>query len=108
MSNLILELTDKNFNEAVSQETPILVDFWAPWCGPCRAFAPILEEVAQNSAGRLRVGKLNVDDHPQVAARYEIMSIPTLLLMQKGNIITRLVGATSKSALTASLDQALG
>ncbi len=107
MSNLIFELTDKNFDETVSQETPILVDFWAPWCGPCLMLAPVIDEVARSYAGRLRVGKLNVDENPHTASRYGVQSIPTLALIHQGKIITHTVGALSKSALTASLDKAL-
>ncbi len=93
----LLELTDSNFDaEALQADKPVLVDFWAPWCAPCRMVAPVIEDLAGSYSGRLKVGKLNTDDNPNVASRYGIMSIPTILLFKNGEIADRIVGAAPK------------
>jgi len=98
-------VTDSTFDEEVARsDTPVLVDFWAEWCGPCLAIAPILEEIAAEKAGSLRVVKLNVDDNVATARRFEVMSIPTLILFKGGEIQARIVGAKGKTALLSDID----
>lgn len=98
-------VTDESFEEQVRlSDVPVLVDFWAEWCGPCKMVAPILDEIATEKAGALRVVKLNVDDNVRTAQRFEVMSIPTLLLFKDGEVRARLVGARSKSALLSAID----
>ena len=105
MSENIREVSDQSFEEEVLQaDRPVLVDYWAEWCGPCKAIAPILEEIAEEYGERLRVAKLNIDDNPDVPARYGIRGIPTLMLFKNGNVEATKVGAVSKSQLTAFLD----
>ena len=105
----ILTGTDAAFDETVnSSEVPVLVDFWAEWCGPCKMIAPVLEEIAKEQAGKITIVKLNVDDNPDTARRYEVMSIPTLMLFHKGELEKRLVGARSKSQLMAEIAQFIG
>jgi len=105
MSDLIKSVSDASFDADVIQSAqPVLVDYWAPWCGPCKMIAPILEEVATQYAGRLTVAKLNVDDNQDTAAKYGIRGIPTLMLFKNGQAAATKVGALSKSQLTAFLD----
>ena len=101
-------LTGTTFDEEVaSSPVPIVVDFWAEWCGPCRLVAPVLESILADHAGKIRVAKLNVDDAPDVARRYEIMSIPTLLVFQDGIPKKRLIGAKGKAQLVSDLEEFL-
>src|SRR5689334_10816651 len=101
-------LTDASFQQEVLNASgpPTLVDFWAPWCGPCRVVGPIVEQLAAESGGRYRVAKMNVDDNPMTASRYQIASIPTMLIFKDGAIIDRIVGAHPKQEIVARLNQA--
>jgi len=105
----IITLAQENFAKEVTESTgPILVDFWAEWCGPCKMLAPILDELAAEYEGRVRIGKVNIDEHAPLAAQFNIQSIPTLLLFNKGQVTEQLVGLRSKRDLKARLDQVAG
>lgn len=99
----IMTLTQDNFDAAVSGELPVLVDFWASWCGPCRMFSPIVEEFAKENEGKVLVGKVNVDEEPELARRFRIMSIPTAMFFRGGAAERTLVGLQPKEALEALL-----
>jgi thioredoxin 1 len=99
MSEHVVELTETSFDTTVKGDKPVLVDFWAVWCGPCRQVAPVVESLAQKWGERAVVAKLNVDDVPSVAERYQVMSIPTLMLFKNGQVVERVVGAASQAAL---------
>ena len=104
MADNITTLTDTNFNEEVKgSDQPVLVDFWAEWCGPCKMIAPILEEIATEQEGKIRIGKLNVDDAPATAQQFQVMSIPTLILFKDGEVQKRVVGARGKGQLLEEL-----
>lgn len=106
MSANITTLTDSTFDEVVgASEKPILVDFWAEWCGPCKMIAPILEELAVEQADKFTIGKLDVDTNVSTATKYSVMSIPTLLLFKDGQVVARLVGAKPKGALLQEITQ---
>jgi thioredoxin 1 len=100
-----MHLTDDSFeDEVIKSSDPVLVDYWAEWCGPCKMIAPILEEIASEYDGRITVAKLNIDDNPQTPPKYGIRGIPTLMLFKDGNVEATKVGAVSKSQLTAFID----
>ena len=102
------EITDKNFeSEVIKAELPALVDFWAPWCGPCRALAPVLEAVSDKYTGKVKFGKVNTDENPAVAGRFGIMSIPTLIIFRQGKEIDRSVGYQSPEELSRKIDKLL-
>ncbi|HJV08616.1 MAG TPA: thioredoxin [Acidimicrobiales bacterium] len=100
MAGNLLELTNETFDEEVgASEVPLIVDFWAEWCGPCRMVAPVLEQIANENAGKVRLAKLNVDDAPAIAQRYSIMSIPTIMVFKDGVMKKKIVGAKGKGQL---------
>ena len=107
MSRIIV-LNDENFeNEVLNSETPVLVDFWAQWCGPCRALAPVIEEIAEEYGDKLKVGKLNVDENPGAPSAFEIRSIPTLIVFKDGAVVDRVVGALPKNQIVDLVNTAL-
>lgn len=109
MAGSVVELTDGNFQqEVLSSSQPVLVDFWAPWCGPCRSIAPIIEQLATEYAGGVKVGKVNIDDNPMAASNYGVASIPTLMIFKGGEVVDRFVGVQPKNRLQAALDAAKG
>ena len=104
MSEKIADLTTADFKTTVAAATtPLLVDFWAPWCGPCKAIAPILEEIATEMDGQVKIAKVNIDDHDTIAAEYGIRAIPTMLLFKGGKVVEQIVGMMPKAALKAKL-----
>ena len=108
MADGIVTLTSSTFDETVnSSSTPILVDFWAEWCGPCKMIAPILTEIAGEKSGSLTVAKLNVDDHGDIASRFSVMSIPTMLLFKDGEVVKQMVGAMPKARLLEEISEFL-
>jgi thioredoxin 1 len=108
MAGNVVEFTDNNFqSEVLDSQQPVLVDFWAPWCGPCKMLTPTIEELANDFQGKVRIGKLNTDDNPQTASGYGISAIPTVLLFKGGSIVDRFVGVTPKAKMSASLNSHL-
>ena len=108
MGENVLEFTDSNFNSEVLQSgIPVLVDFWAEWCGPCKAIAPTVGEIANDYNGKIKVGKVNVDTNQKIAMEYGIRSIPSLLIFKGGTILYQVVGSVQKDSITKLLDEAL-
>jgi thioredoxin 1 len=104
----ITEVGDGNFEtEVIQSALPVLVDFWAPWCGPCKSIAPIVEELAGEYEGRLKIAKLNVDDHPATASRYGIRGIPNLIILKGGTVKEQIIGAVAKSRLVSAIEKAI-
>jgi thioredoxin 1 len=108
MSYEPVHVTDATFNDVVSKNPVALIDFWASWCGPCQALAPTIQELAKELAGRVSVGKLDVDENPETAERFQVFSIPTVLIMKGGNEVDRIVGCVPKKYIEAALKKHLG
>ena len=105
--DMALELTDANFEELVmNSDKPVLVDFWAPWCGPCRMIGPVIEELASENTGTFRVGKVNVDDNGSLAMNYNVSSIPAIMIFKGGQLVQQFMGVQSKEKLQQALDEA--
>ena len=108
MAGVVQEFSDTNFEQEVTKSTtPVLVDMWAAWCGPCRLIAPMVEELAGTYQGKMKMGKVNVDDYPQLAGQFGIMNIPTLLLFNGGKEVDRIIGVVPKDELTRRIDKVL-
>jgi thioredoxin 1 len=108
MAGNTVEFNDANFEqEVLKSELPVLVDFWAPWCGPCRMIAPSIEALSTEYAGKVKIGKLNSDDNPDVSAKFGIRSIPTLLIFKNGEVVNQLVGALPKDKIAEQLNRAI-
>ncbi len=107
-STNVTHVTDSSFEqEVLKSPQPVLIDFWAPWCGPCKAIAPIVEELANEYSGKLKVVKINVDDNPQTASRYGVRGIPNLLIIKDGQVKDQIVGAVPKTHMVRAVDSAL-
>ena len=108
MSENITNVTDANFEtEVINSDTPVLLDYWAEWCGPCKMIAPILEDIASEYNGKIKVAKINIDDNPATPAKYGVRGIPTLMIFKSGSIEATKVGALSKSQLSAFIDSTI-
>ena len=107
-SDKLVTITDSNFEaEVLKSSEPVLIDFWAPWCGPCRAIAPLVEQLAGDYAGKLKVGKLDIDQHPKTATQYDVRSIPMLLLFKDGKVQGQIVGAVPRAKIEDMVKKAL-
>ena len=105
---MAVEFTDSNFEElAIKSEKPVLVDFWAEWCGPCRMVGPVVEELATEYEGKAVIGKVNVDQNPEISSKYGIRSIPTIIFLKDGEVVDKQVGAVSKDVLAGKIDSQL-
>lgn len=102
----VVHLNDTDFDSVIESDTPTLVDFWAPWCGPCKAIGPVIEDLATEYDGKVTIAKMNVDDNPQTPSKYGIRAIPTLILFKSGNVVDQITGSTGKSQLVALIEKA--
>ena len=107
---MCITLTDQNFEEEVikSNSSPVLVDFWAPWCGPCKMLGPIIEELAEDFKGKIKIGKLNVDENSETAGRYEVLGIPSLKFFKDGKIVSEITGVQPKEILVEKIKEVIG
>ncbi len=104
----VLQVSDSNFkSEALQSALPVLIDFWAPWCGPCKAIGPVIDELAKEFEGKIKVGKMNVDENPATPGKYGIRAIPTLILFKGGEVVDQITGAVGKPQLVAMINKAL-
>ena len=107
-AEIIVELSDSIFeSEVLESDIPVLVDFWAPWCGPCRALAPVLDEISNDFEGKVKVGKVNVDENPEISMKFGIRSIPTLIVFKEGDVFEQIIGAVPKGQIEETLNKAL-
>ena len=108
MSSLVKDIKDGDFDvEVLKSDTPVIIDFWAPWCGPCKSIAPVLEDIAKEYEGRLKVVKMNVDENPMTPNNYNVRGIPNLIIFKSGQVVNQVVGAVPKPQLIEAIDQAL-
>lgn len=108
-SDSVTEIMDSVFDaEVLESEIPVLVDFWAPWCGPCKALSPVIEEISETYKGKVKVSKINVDENPETTMKFRIRSIPTLIAFKDGEVADQIVGAVAKSEIEKILDKAIG
>lgn len=107
MAGNVIELTDDTFDTTINGDKPVLVDFWAPWCGPCKMLGPVVEQIADEYVGKAVVCKMNTDEHRQAAIQFSISAIPTVILFKDGQMIKKWVGLTQKNVMTAAIDEAI-
>jgi len=108
MSEHVVEAQESTFEGDIKAETPVVIDFWAEWCGPCKRLTPVIEEIAQEMNGKVKFVKVDVDNNQEVAAQYQVMSIPTLIFLKEGQELDRMVGAAGKDSLTSKIDSVFG